>query len=137
MRKPGRSVLIIVGLFFLSLAIGLWARGQEKRWPAGDEPNYAIMTEAFVHSGSFDVKPAFDSQDYVGVFYSEAVGPQINEKYFTSASPKWYSIHSFGLPLLAAPFLRAAELLHLKPLDGIIFGMSFYGALTIVLVYAY
>ncbi|HSX03046.1 MAG TPA: phospholipid carrier-dependent glycosyltransferase [Candidatus Saccharimonadia bacterium] len=137
MHKRWKTWFPIVGLFLLSLGLGWWVRTQDPRWPAGDEPNYAIMTEALVRHGSFDLKPVFNSQDYVGTFYGEPVGPQLNDQYFSTTSPQWYSIHSFGLPLLAAPFLAGAYALHAKPLDGLILGMAVYGALTVMAAYLY
>ena len=117
--------------------MGLWALHQTSRWPAGDGPHYAIMTDSLVNHGSFDVKQAYTSGDYIGVFFNEPLNFHINTAYFTEASPRWYSIHSFGLPLLVAPFLLVAAYFHLTPLFALQVGMVAWQALGGVLIYLY
>jgi hypothetical protein len=67
------------------------------------------MASSLVNRGSFDVKPSYLSGDYIGVFYYEQLDFHINPLYFTPDSPAWYSYHSFGVPLLLAPFLLAGS----------------------------
>ena len=124
-------------LFGLACAMGLWALHQTHRWPTGDGPHYAIMADSLVDHGSFEVKRAYTSGDYVGVFYNAPLNFHINAAYFTEASPRWYSNHSFGLPLLVAPFLMVAAYFHLTPLFALQVGMVAWQALGGVLIYLY
>lgn len=126
-----------VSLFVLSCAVGLWVLHQTHRWPRGDGPHYAIMASSLVNRGSFDVKPSYTSGDYIGTFFYEPLDFHINAQYFTQDSPMWYSYHSFGMPLLLAPFLLGAQHLHISPLYAMQLGMVLLQALGIVLVYLY
>jgi 4-amino-4-deoxy-L-arabinose transferase-like glycosyltransferase len=82
-------------------------------------------------------KPSYTSGDYIGIFFYERLDFHINWQYFTQDSPMWYSIHSFGLPLLMAPFFLGAQHLHIAPLFAMQFGMVLLQALGVVLVYLY
>jgi hypothetical protein len=126
-----------LSLFVLSCAVGVWVLHQTHRWPGGDGPHYAIMASSLVNRGSFDVKPSYISGDYVGTFFSEPLDFHINAQYFTHDSPMWYSYHSFGVPLLLAPFLLGAQYLHISGLYAMQLGMVLLQALGVVLVYLY
>jgi hypothetical protein len=133
----GRVRIVAIFLFAVSLGAGLWVLHQTSWWPAGDSPHYGIMTHNLVHHGTFDIKPSFNSDDYVGVFYGNKLEPQINPHYFTMMSPHWYSIHSFGLPLLVAPFLQLGLQFHFTALHSCMSAMAALSALAVVVTYLY
>src|ERR671938_156681 len=111
------DLIILVGLFLVAVGLGWWARHEmlpKGRWPSGDEPNYAIMTESLIEDGDFDIKNNFQSKKYINRFYGEELEPHINHRYFQNSSRHWYSVHSFGLPLLIAPLAWMAPFFHLS-----------------------
>jgi hypothetical protein len=95
------------------------------------------MASSLVNRGSFDVKPAYISGDYIGTFFYAPLDYHVNAQYFSADSPMWYSYHSFGLPLLLAPFLLLALQLHIPALHALQLGMLFWQALGVVVVYLY
>jgi hypothetical protein len=132
-----RTWISALTLFVVSCAAGLWVLHQSHRWPRGDGPHYAIMASSLVSRGSFNVKPSYISGDYIGTFFYERLDFHINAQYFSADSPMWYSYHGFGLPLLLAPFLLAAPLIHITALHALQYGMVFFQALGVALVYLY
>lgn len=120
-----------------AMGFGLLARFHQDRWPTGDEPNYGIMAQSLLLDGDLDLKKDFQLNRYAGIFTSGAVEPQVNWRYFEATSPHWYSIHSFGTPLLIVPFLYAASLMHTNMQSAAIIGMAFWGALALVAVWLY
>jgi hypothetical protein len=136
-RPHVRTWITALSLFLLSCAVGLWALRQTHRWPRGDGPHYAIMVNSLVHRGSFDVKPSYTSGDYIGTFFYAPLDFHINAQYFSQDSSAWYTYHSFGLPLLLAPFLLLAPPLHIAALHALQLGMVFWQALGVVVVYLY
>ena len=137
MRLHLRTLTSALSLFVVSCAVGLWVLHQTHRWPRGDGPHYAIMASSLVNRGSFDVKPSYISGDYLGVFSYEPLDFHINPQYFSLDSPAWYSYHSFGVPLLLAPFLLAGQHLHISALYALQLAMVLFQALGVVLVYLY
>jgi hypothetical protein len=136
-RSHARTWITAASLFVVSCVVGLWALHQTHRWPKGDGPHYAIMTSSLVNRGSFNVKPSYTSGDYIGVFSAEPLDFHLNAQYFSPDSPAWYTYHSFGLPLLLAPFLLAGEALHIPALYALQLAMVLLQALGVVLVYLY
>ena len=137
MRLHLRTLTSALSLFVVSCAVGLWVLHQTHRWPKGDGPHYAIMASSLVNRGSFDVKPSYISGDYIGVFSYEPLDFHVNPQYFSLDSPAWYSYHSFGVPLLLAPFLLAGQHLHISALSALQLGMVLFQALGVVVVYLY
>ena len=136
-RSHARTWITAASLFVVSCVVGLWVLHQTHRWPKGDGPHYAIMTSSLVNRGSFNVKPSYTSGDYIGIFSAEPLDFHLNAQYFSPDSPAWYTYHSFGLPLLLAPFLLAGEALHIPALYALQIGMVILQALGVVLVYLY
>jgi len=95
------------------------------------------MASSLVNRGSFDVKPSYLSGDYIGVFYYEQLDFHINPLCFTPDSPAWRSYHSFGVPLLLAPFLLAGQHFHIAALYALQLGKVLFQALGVVVVYLY
>ena len=137
MRLRMRTWISALSLFAVSCAVELWVLHQTHRWPRGNAPHSAIMASSLVNRGSFDVKPSYLSGDYIGVFYYGQLDFHINPLCFTPDSPAWRSYHSFGVPLLLAPFLLAGQHFHIAALYALQLGKVLFQALGVVVVYLY
>lgn len=64
----------------------------------GDEPHYIMMADSLVRDGEFNLKNDYEEKRSYQ-YYPAPLYPHISPV-FNKDSPEWYSIHTFGLPII-------------------------------------
>lgn len=123
-KKIIYGITVLSILFFSLLFIRLYNNDNI----GGDQVHYLVMTHSLLQDGDFDLKNDYQSKRY-GAYWDDELDPHIPVRQFGPDSPKWYSLHNPGLPILIAPFVnffgnRAAILI-----------MVFVSLLTVFLTY--
>lgn len=96
------KILIITAVIFAVLVFFFTHKEYNKAYSylGGDEPHYIMMTDSLVKDGEFNLKNDYEekrSYQYYPVPLYPHVSPVFNKD-----SPEWYSIHTFGLPIILA-----------------------------------
>jgi len=65
---------------------------------SGDEPHYIMMTDSLVKDGEFNLRNDYE-QKRSEEYYPAPLFPHVSPV-FSKESPEWYSIHTFGLPIV-------------------------------------
>lgn len=92
---------LLLSLCFLAL---LFVRFYVDHPVTGDEPHYLLMDYSLVHDHDFNLKNNYQHQDY-RQFYPGPLTPkgQVSTQQYNDDSPKFYSIHGIGIPVLVLP----------------------------------
>lgn len=120
------GISLIILCFVSLLSIRLYV----DRFNTGDEPHYLLMAYSLEHDHDLNLRNNFENKDYYQ-FYPADINPQgqIPDKQLETNSPKWYSIHSIGLPILLLPAMLVAGKL------GATVFMTMIATATVVLTY--
>jgi len=90
---------------------------------AGDEPHYLVMTQSIANDGDFNLDNNY-KLDLHKEFYNAYL-----DRHYINIHGKNYSIHSFGLPIIMAPFYK------LFGYKGVFLGMILFSCFGLVSVY--
>lgn len=97
---------IMVGIVLLiALFIMFFTRFYSSRGIGGDQVHYLVMTQSLLEDGDFDLKNDYQLKRYK-TYYPDELDAHIPPTQFTKDSPRWYSLHNPGLPILIAPFVK-------------------------------
>lgn len=97
-----------IGIILSLFAALLFVRLHASNGLNGDQVHYLVMTNSFLKDGDFDLKNDYKLERYKS-YFSDTLDPHILTKKFTDESPKWYSLHNPGLPILISPFVAIAS----------------------------
>ena len=75
-------------------------------FPSGDEPHYMVMTQSLLTDGDLRIEDNHQRQEYRAYFNRE-----LRPDYLTrGVDGQIYSVHPVGLPVLALPASRSADI---------------------------
>lgn len=94
----------------------------------GDQVHYLVMTHSLLEDYDFNLKNDYQSERY-SEYWSDKLDPHIPVRQFGPESPRWYSLHNPGLPIIISPFVK------LFGNQASILFMTFISLLTVVLTY--
>lgn len=98
MRKTLLTFLLFLPALYYVGAVLSWDK--KKKLPiTGDEPHYLMISESLRSDGDFDLKNNYE-EDH---FSRKIIGPVDVENHTTSKDGNLFSIHPFGVSILALP----------------------------------
>lgn len=97
--KYAKVLLFLSPLIFV-IAFFYYHKEYDKDYSylGGDEPHYIMMADSFVKDGEFDLRNDYE-QNRSKEYYPAPLFPHVSP-IFNKNSPEWYSIHTFGLPVI-------------------------------------
>jgi hypothetical protein len=97
------ALSVVVFMFFCAIFL-FYVTFHINHSITGDEPNYVMMDYDMVHNHSLNLKNVFAKQEYRSFFpsYLAPIG-QVDDVQLKDNSPKLYSEHGVGLPILIMP----------------------------------
>jgi len=83
----------------------LFVRLHVNNQTTGDEPHYLLMDYSIIHDHDLDLKNNYRNGDYKSFYFAGELSPykQIAKSQQSDSSPKQYSIHGIGVPLVLLP----------------------------------
>ncbi len=117
-----------VGIILSLSAALLFVRIHANNGLAGDQVHYLIMSNSLLQDGDFDLKNDHELERYKS-YHPDKLDTHIPTRQFNQDSPKWYSLHNPGLPIILSPFVATLGY------KGAIIVMVFIAILLLLLTY--
>lgn len=120
--------LVWIGITLSLFASLLFIRLYANKGISGDQVHYLVMANSLLKDGDFDLKNDYEPERY-NAFYADKLDQHIPTRQFNQDSPKLYSLHNPGLPILISPFMAVFGY------KGAIILMIFISILLLLLTY--
>lgn len=105
MKFSPKKIIIGIVITIILFSSLLFARLYNNNSIGGDQVHYLVMTHSLLQDGDFDLKNDYQLKKY-STYWIDELDPHIPTRQFGHESPKWYSLHNPGLPILIAPFVK-------------------------------
>ncbi|MBN1521798.1 MAG: hypothetical protein JW928_04630 [Candidatus Aureabacteria bacterium] len=128
-------ISFIVISFYRSFYTPFITKEKTTNYLTGDEPSYLLITKSLAKDHDFLLNNNIENKDYLS-FFDSPVGGHINRPV---REGRMYSKHRIGLPLLLAPFMKAADFLRTaeRPIILIFLNLCFACLCMLMFLQAY